>query len=493
MPAPEPTNLKAKIRHLPQEPGVYMMKDRLGSILYVGKAKNLRKRVASYFQSTQRLRAERPKIALMMEMVHDLEVITVNHENEALLLEGRLIKEWKPRYNTLFTDDKQFILLRVDIEQPLPRFRMVRFRGDERSLYYGPFVHSQLLRRTLAELRSRYGILLSDSQPQRLEDGRWRLYDDARAEIYGHSNEVTEAEYRERVDAACVFLDGKSREWVTDVEDEMKQAAEAMEYERAGELRDLLKALRHTIEKTRKFVRSPMRAQRHEQAVMQLGEALGMKEAPWTMECFDISHISGSFCVASMVRFVEGKPDRSSYRRYRIRSFVGNDDYRAMEEVVGRRYERLKKEGRPFPHLVVIDGGMGQVAAARKAFLLSDIDPPALIGLAKREETIFFSDQREPLQLPNNHEARLLLQRIRDEAHRFANTYNAELRRARIRESVLDDFKGLGSKKRENLLNHFKTLNAIRKAPISELVKIPGIGPKTAEDLKAFLDRTPDS
>ncbi len=470
-----------------------MMKDRLGSILYVGKAKNLRKRVASYFQSSKRLRAERPKVALMMDMVHDLEVITVKHESEALLLEGRMIKEWKPRYNTLFTDDKQFFLVRVDVEQPMPRFRLVRFRGDERSLYYGPFVHSQLLRRTLAELRSRYGILLSDSSPQRLDDGRWRLYDDARAEIYGHANEVSEETYRERVDAACVFLDGKSREWVKDVEEEMTQAAEAMEYERAAELRDLLKALRHTIEKTRKFVRSPARYQRHEQAVLKLGEALETKSPPWTMECFDISHISGSFCVASMVRFVEGKPDRSSYRRYRIRSFVGNDDYRAMEEVVSRRYRRLKDEGRPFPDLVVIDGGMGQVGAARKAFMLADLVPPALIGLAKQEETIFFSDRREPLQLAHNDEGRLLLQRIRDEAHRFANAYNAELRRARIRESVLDDFKGLGSKKREKLLKHFKTLNAIRKAPISELIKVPGIGPKIAEDLKAFLERTPDS
>ena len=172
MPVPERSKLKEKVRQLPDGPGVYLMKDRFGSVLYVGKAKNLKRRVGSYFQPSRRLRVEQPKVAAMLDLIRDFEILEVRSESEALLLEGKLIKEWKPKYNTDFTDDKRFLHVRVDLNQRFPRFRLVRFRSDERSLYFGPFAHSGPLRKTLHEMRHKFGILLGDGHPKQLPDGR---------------------------------------------------------------------------------------------------------------------------------------------------------------------------------------------------------------------------------------------------------------------------------------------------------------------------------
>lgn len=490
MPTSDAINLKEKVRRLGHQPGVYMMKDRFGRILYVGKAKDLKKRVSSYFQPSRKQAAGmQPKIAAMIELVRDFEIIEVRSETEALLLEGRLIKEWKPKYNTDFTDNKQFLLVRVDIYQPLPRFRLARNRTDERARYFGPFAHSGLLRRTLAEMRLRFGILLGDSQPTALDAGRWRLYDDARAEIYRQTAEVTEAEYRQRVESACAFLEGKSREWLEDLRAEMTRAAEALEYEKAARLRDITRALEETITPTRRFtrIRSAGEGSGDSPGVAGLRAHLQLSRAPRVIECFDISHISGTFVVASMARFKDGRPDRAGHRRYRIKSFVGNDDFRAMEEVVVRRYRRLVKEGRAFPDLVVIDGGRGQVNAALKAFLAEGLEAPPLIGLAKREETIIFSDSRQDLKLPPHDPALRLLQRARDEAHRLANSYNADLRSRRIRESVLDEFPGLGPVRRKALAERFPSLRHLRRASLREIMEVAGFGPKLASQLQQFL------
>jgi excinuclease ABC subunit C len=213
---------------------------------------------------------------------------------------------------------------------------------------------------------------------------------------------------------------------------------------------------------------------------------------PRTIECFDISHISGTFVVASMVHFANGRPDKDNYRRFQIKSFIGNDDFRAMEEVVGRRYRRLAEEGKLFPDLVVIDGGRGQIGAALKAFIGLDAMPPAIIGLAKKHETVFFPDDRPPLNLPLNHPGLNLLQRVRDEAHRFANTYNAVLRSKKIRESVLEDFAGLGPVRRAALLEHFGSIDRLRDATAEQIAEVTGFGRRMAEELYGFLHR-PDT
>ena len=213
MPDSDKINIKEKVRRLPHLPGVYLMKDRLGQTIYVGKAKDLKKRVATYFQASRKLLVSQPKVRAMIDLIHDFDILIVKSEAEALLLEGQLIKKYKPRYNTDFTDDKRFLLVRVNLREALPRFRLTRNRTDSHSRYYGPFAHSSHLRKTLVELRRKFGILLSDASPIDMGDSKWRLYDDARAEIYQQPNEISEAEYRTRMDAACEFLDGKARVW----------------------------------------------------------------------------------------------------------------------------------------------------------------------------------------------------------------------------------------------------------------------------------------
>ncbi len=482
----DPVDLKAKVRALPEKPGVYLMKDRLGRIIYVGKAKSLRKRVSSYFQPSRDRRVH-PKIKALIETIADFDTIEVKSEPEALLLEGRLIKQWRPRYNTDFTDDKRFLLVRVDFAQELPRFALTRIRKDTRSRYFGPFAHSGLLRKTLAQMRRQFGILLGDATPQKLPDGTWRLYDDVRQEIYAAGNVVTAADYRARVEAACAFLDGKSREWLETLRREMAAAAEKQAFEKAAELRDLITALERTLARTRKFERDRTLLRPDQEALDALQAALGLSGPPRHMECFDISHISGTYVVASMVHFTDGRPDKDHYRRFQIKSFIGNDDFKAMEEVVGRRYRRLADEGKLLPDLVVIDGGRGQIAAALKAFVAIGVEPPALVGLAKKHETIIFPDARPPLNLPLTHPGLNLLQRLRDEAHRFANTYNADLRSRKLRESVLDDFPGLGAKRKAALLARFGSIDRLRAARPEQIAEVEGLGPKFAAELHAWL------
>jgi excinuclease ABC subunit C len=488
MPASDPLNLKEKVRRLPDKPGVYLMKDRLGRILYVGKAKALKKRVSSYFTPSRAMTVH-PKIRALIGLIHDFDTIEVKSEPEALLLEGKLIKQWKPRYNTDFIDDKRFLLVRVDLAETLPRFRLTRLRKEDRSRYFGPFAHSGLLRKTLAQMRRQFGILLADSTPQARADGSWQLYDDVREELYGTGNIVTPEAYRARVEDACAFLEGKSREWLETLRVEMAAAAEKQNFEQAAELRDIVFALEKTLAKTRKFERDHPVVAADDEALAELGRALSLSPTPRTMECFDISHISGTYCVASMVHFADGRPDKNHYRRFQIKSFIGNDDFRAMEEVVGRRYRRLAEEGKPMPDLVVIDGGRGQIGAALKAFYALDLTPPALIGLAKKHETIIFPDERLPLNLPLNSPALHLLQRLRDEAHRFANTYNADLRSQKIRESILDDFPGLGPVRRAALLERFGDIDKLRRAREEQIAEVDGFGEKLAAELYDFLHR----
>lgn len=463
------------------------MKDRFGNVIYVGKAKDLKKRVSTYFQPSRKRMVEQPKVRSMLPLIADLDTIDVKSETEALLLEGKLLKEYKPRYNTEFVDDKRFLLVKVDVLNPIPVFRLTRNRNDHQSQYYGPFVHASMLRTTLSEMRLKFGILLSDARPEEIKPGTYRMYNDVRREIYGHENLVTIDQYRMRVEFACRFLEGKSKEWILEVEEEMNKSAAKQEFEKAAELRDIVRSMRRTLEKTKKFVSTANLKVSPEGVSERLKEVLDLPTLPKHIECFDISHISGSFVVASMVCFRNGKPSRGDYRRFRIKGFVGNDDFQSMEEVVGRRYQRLFREKRPMPDLIVIDGGKGQVTAALRAFLILDIPPPPLIGLAKKMETIIFADNRSPLNLPHDDEALFLLQRARDEAHRFANSFNADLRSKKIKESILDEVPGLGEVRKKDLMLHFRSLDRLKRASVDDIRQVKGFGASLTSELFAFL------
>jgi excinuclease ABC subunit C len=421
-----PSTLLAQVRKVPRTPGVYWMKDKLGTILYVGKAKNLKNRVQTYFQAGRRRFLSQPKVEAMLDLVESIDWFEAGSEAEAILIEGQLIKKWRPRYNTDFTDDKNFLSVKVTLKDPLPKFLLVRQRIEDGSLYYGPFAHSQSLKKTLVQLRNRFGILLSDAHPQALEPGRYQLYDDIRGEIFGHPNFVTIAEYQERLKAACEYLQGKMKADIESLEAAMIEASEAQDYEKAAKIRDQWMALKESLNppkpKTPNRVTDALEAAQ----LAALEEVLHARQPLHTIEGFDISHISGTFTVASMVHFEKGKAQPKQYRRFKILTSE-NDDYRSMAEVVLRRYRRILSEGKPLPDLILIDGGLGQVRAAQAALQAIKAEAPLLIGLAKREETIIFPDG-EALKLPDHHLGLHLLQRVRDEAHRFANTFSAQLK-----------------------------------------------------------------
>ncbi|BCX47071.1 excinuclease ABC subunit C [Haloferula helveola] len=510
-------DLKAKLREVPHQPGVYLMKDRLGSIIYVGKARDLRKRLSSYFMASRKTRADL-KTRALIDTIADFEIHQVRNEAEALLLEGKLIKDYRPRYNVSFRDDKRFLLVKLDPSEPWPRFVLTRLKKEDGGRYFGPFAHSGALRATINWVNRRYGLRVC----------RPRVPDEV---AYKHCNadvirncsapcvgRVSREDYMAKVDEACDILSGKGRREVfQEIEDEMEKAAGRLDFEKAALLRDVLDNLRKTLNPTRQFTRGrgvPTTVKPIED-LAELGEELGLEGPPRVMECFDISNVSSNHIVASMVRFTEGRPDNRNYRRYRIRTVEGQDDFASMAEVIRRRYSRilkenweavpdlddsqediveiqrrLAKEGRAkivLPDLVIVDGGKGQLSSAVRELRQLGLHELPVIGLAKQREEVFVPGKSEPILIPHERGALKLLQRIRDEAHRFANGYNELLYRRRMKESVLDDCPAISPKRKQQLLEKFGSVARIRKASVGELAALPGISERSAEAILDWL------
>ena len=532
MEEPDP---KAKLRDVPHQPGVYLMKDRLGTIIYVGKAKSLRKRLSSYF-TPSRSRMADVKTRALIKSIWDFEFHVVRTEAESLLLEGKLIKDYRPKYNVSFRDDKRFLLLKVHLDDPFPRFHVSRMRKEDGARYFGPFAHSGALRSTISWMNRQFG--LRTCRALRPGESEYRHCNDdvirnCSAPCIGR---VTPEEYRARVESACLFLSGKSKEALEELEREMHQAAAALEFERAADLRDMLADLRTTTAPARQFRRGrgvPRSGSNIDPKsdLDELREILQLDRAPAVMECFDISNISDTHCVASMVRFRQGVPDTANYRRYRIKTVSGQDDFASMAEVVRRRYSRILLEAheqvgeeisetqldpleamrrlekeveareaagvttpgkrRTFvrlPDLVIVDGGKGQLASACRELQRLGLHQLPIIGLAKKREEIFRPGESEPIVLDHGVGALKLLQRIRDEAHRWANGYNELLMKRRITESLLDDCPGVSARRKAALLRHFGSVAKLRKASVSELAEVEGISSSLAEGIVRFLD-----
>ena len=510
-------DLKEKLRGVSHKPGVYLMKDRLGSIIYVGKARDLKKRLSSYFMASRKTRAD-IKTRALIDTIADFEIHEVRNEAEALLLEGKLIKDYRPRYNVAFRDDKRFMLVKVKRDDPWPRFQMTRMKKDDGSRYFGPFAHSSALKATIEWLNRRLGLRTCRARVPGESD-----YKHCHADIIRNCSapcvdRISREEYLERIDEGCRILEGKGRRELFDVlETEMQVAAGKMNFEKAALLRDVVANLRKTINPTRQFTRGrgvPTTVKPTED-LADLGEALGLAGPPRVMECFDISNVSSNHIVASMVRFTEGRPDNQNYRRYRIRTVEGQDDFASMAEVVRRRYSRillensdaapdleesqedvieiqrrLAKEGRAkiiLPDLVIVDGGKGQLSSAVKELRRIGLHELPVIGLAKQHEEIFTPGKSEPILIPHDRGALKLLQRIRDEAHRFANGYNELLYRRRMKESLLDDCPAISPKKKQLLLTKFGSVARIRKASVADLASIPGISEKSASAILEWL------
>jgi excinuclease ABC subunit C len=509
--------LKTKLRDVPHKPGVYLMKDRLGSIIYVGKALDLKRRLSSYFTPSRKTRANLKNRALM-DSIHDFEIHEVRNEQESLLLEGKLIKDYRPRYNIAFRDDKRFLHVRVRMADAFPRFGAVRTKKEDGARYFGPFPHSSALHDTLNWLNRRLGLRVCRPVSPGEPDYRHCNADIIRNCSAPCIGRISREDYLARVEEACVILEGKGKKAIfEELDDEMRAAAEALDFEKAATLRDILENLRKTLSPTRQFSRGrgvPTTVKPTED-LADLGEALGLGGPPRVMECFDISNVSSNHIVASMVRFTDGMPDNRNYRKYRIRTVEGQDDFASMAEVVYRRYSRilkenmgeetehsqeplieaqrrLAKEGKAkiiLPDLVIVDGGKGQLSSAFKQLRQLGLQELPLIGLAKQREEVFFPGESDPLLIPHDRGALKLLQRIRDEAHRFANGYNELLYRRRMKESALDGCPGMSPRKKAVLLKTFGSIERLRKAEPAEIAAIPGFSEKFAVSLLDFLKR----
>ncbi len=535
---PVTDQIRDKLSQLPHKPGVYLMKDRFGRVIYVGKARDLRKRVSQYFHPSRRMGWDL-KLNALVEAIHDLDVHTVRSEPEALLLEGKLIKEFQPRYNISFRDDKNFLMVKVNLNDPIPRFSFARLKQDDGARYYGPFTDSGALRNTLHLMRRTFNLRGCRPLTPTEADYKHCLYGHLKFCTAPCVSNVTLEQYKEQVVAACEFLSGQCEEMQAHLDTEMRKAALAQDYEKAAGLRDTIEALRRTTKKTARFERTPYSlpvSLMPERDNLELGKVLNLPVPPVRVEGFDISNISGTFAVASVVAFRNGRPDRANYRRLKIKTVTGQDDFACIAEAVRRRYARLLREAtgvsakeneedrpiveelrtlmrRPWegprdtnpeedhrpapppdhgpanlPDLIVIDGGKGQLNAACAELEKLGLAQIPVIGLAKEFEEIYFPGGKEPLRLSHANNALKLLQRIRDESHRVANSYNAQLRVKKISESILDEFPGIGERRKAALLKKFGSVQRLRTATVEDIAAVPGFGGKAAGELKTFLE-----
>jgi len=483
-------HIRQKLGALPHKPGIYLMKDRFGTVIYVGKARDLRKRVSQYFHPSRRMGWDL-KFNALAGAIHDFDFHAVRSDPEAYLLEGKLIKEFHPRYNVSFRDDKRFLMLKVNLNDPIPNFTFTRLKKDDGARYFGPFANSGALRRTLALARKQFNLRGCRAFTPGEGDYRHCLYAHLKYCTAPCVGNVTRGQYLEQVKAACDFLEGQCRELRPQLETEMKRAAAARDFEKAAELRDLIRDLNETWKRTEKFERVPYTlplAINPEKDLIELAGVLDLPAPPRRIEGFDISNISGTFAVASLVSFKNGRPDRANYRRFKIKTVAGQDDFAGMAEVVHRRYSRLKRESKPLPDLILIDGGKGQLGAACAELAGLGLEKIPVIGLAKEFEEIYLPDKSEPRRLGLNHPAVKLLQRIRDECHRVANSYNAQLRLKKISESALDEFPGIGEARKAALLKKFGSVRRLQLATVEQISKVPGFGGKAAAELKKFLE-----
>ena len=601
MTVPPPESLERKLDTLPDGPGVYLWRGRDGGVLYVGKAKNLRSRVRSYFAIDY---ADNPKNQLLVRQIADVETIVVGNEVESLLLENNLIKEHQPRFNVRLKDDKSYPSIVVTVREPFPRVLVTRRRDLAGARYFGPYTDVADMRRTLALIRRIFTVRsCSDDLPRERRERPCLDFHIGRcqAPCVGRQGE---ASYRVMIDEVIRFLEGRTADVRGRLRDMMVEASVKEDFERAKDLRDALKWLEQvdqpgTVEllaggdadvigyardgddgvctllrvregrliardhrilenlegeedaailehfliryylqtegRTRRVLLPfpaadfeevqtvfgsaewalPQRGtgrrwldlaeqnarhlleslklesfetdERADDPVYALGRALGMSTVPRTLICIDISTNQGRDTVGSLVWFEGGRPKKAEYRKFKIKGVAQQDDFAAIHEVVTRYFTRRREEGDPFPDLVVIDGGRGQLGAALAAATALSLPPLPFIGLAKREEEIYLPDQAEPLRLSRRHTGLKLLQRARDEAHRFGVTYNRKRRTERTISSQLLSIPGVGPSRRRVLIERFGSLAGVRSANAAEIATLPGFSTVLAERILEHL------
>ena len=429
--------LRAKAAALPASPGVYLFKDEAGVVLYVGKANSLRGRVASYLQPGARLLESRgPEIERMVaDLATDVDYLECESEVDALLRENRLIKDIQPRFNERLKDGKSFPYIQITVREEFPRVTVTRAPQVEGVKLYGPFVSPADLRAALPLMQRVFKFRTCNLDISEGDEGRRFFRPCILYNIHQCTApcgaRVSREDYAEQIKHLRQFLESKGSQIRRELTERMQAASAKLQFELAAEARDELKALDglqkrglvHEHLQPEVFFVDPA------EGLARLAEVLGTRSAVRTIEGIDIAHLAGKETCGSMVCFIDGKPFKSNYRRYRIKTHERNDDFASIREVVWRRYKLAGMNTELYPDVILIDGGAGQLSAAHSAFEGLDNEPPMLISLAKKEEMIYVHGRAEPIRLPRRDPALRLLQAVRDEAHRFAQHYHHILRR----------------------------------------------------------------
>jgi excinuclease ABC subunit C len=405
------------------------------------------------------------------------------------LTESNLIKTYRPRYNVLMRDDKQYPSLRADPHEPFPRITTCRIIREDNAVYFGPFPSDSVVRTVLDFTEKRFGLRKCTPIHPDAEAYKHCINDIVRFCSAPCVNRISVDEYQARFEEACAFLRGERMGIIRELKEQMQEVAQEQNYEKAANLRDTWLALEEMVKRRRGIItRAPaLHLADARKGVKELKELVGLPQLPKHIECFDISNLFGTHSVASMVVALDGIPDPRFYRHFKIKTVEGADDPRSIAEVVKRRYTRVRDEGKPLPGLILIDGGITQLRAAREALAEIGMATIPSVGIAKQFEEVVVDDGREPIRLPLDSQALRVLTRLRDEAHRFALTYHRWLRNRTIRESALDAIPGIGPAKKTALLRHFKSIYRLSRATLEEIEAVSGIDHALAEAIVRTL------
>ena len=471
------------VKGFPDRPGVYLMRDENGEIIYVGKAKSLRKRVSSYFRHTH----ASPRLNKLVETIRDISTMRTETEIEALILENRLIKLYQPFFNVDLKMNERYAYIKITAEKH-PRIIVTRVKMDDGAVYIGPYVRVSEVR-VLLRLVERYLPLRScggaEAKPQ---NGRPCMKYSLGRCLAPCCGLCTENEYRDRVADVALLLQGHGAELVERLRKRMDKAARELKFEEAAHLRDTIRAIWRVSRQQNTIPEIPSGKDNFWEVLNSMQKTFHLPVLPWRIDGFDISHSAGNFTVGVAVVFEQGYPNPSLYRKFNIRTVEGIDDFRSMKETLTRRYKRCLEGQEPLPQLILIDGGPVQLEFAMQALDELGIHNIPIISLAKEFEEVYMPNQKEPVRLDHTDPVLRLLQHVRDESHRFAITSHRTRRGKSFTRSKIEEVPGIGRAKAAMLITKFGSVRAIKDLPPEELAAAPGIGPALAKRILAKLN-----
>jgi excinuclease ABC subunit C len=480
-------DIKEKIKKTPNSSGIYLIKDKDSSIIYIGKSASIRKRLRSHFAGRP-AKNDSVKHDALIENAVDIDFICTPDESTALLLEAALVKRYSPKFNTLLKDDKAYPRLRLSINEQYPRLIITRKIRPDGALYFGPYTNSKLLREAVKFLRRVFPLRTCRNMPK--ASAAKGCLDMHIGQCMAPCVKDDKAGYKAIVDDLKLFLEGKQEELLESLREKMASASDNKDYEKAAKIRDRVSALSSLSPRGKNTDKLPLSEsldieEKQSGQLEELRLLLGVINVPHIIEAFDISNTSGKEAVGSMVCFRDASPYKHDYMHFQIKTVHVIDDYSMMREIVSRRYKKLLAENKPLPDLVIIDGGKGHLAAAKAQLRALNIINIPVIGIAKNPDKLYLHEKKEPVLLGKFPKALLLCQRIRDEAHRFAVTYHRLLRGKRSKISELDNIKGIGARRKAELIKYFGCLDNIKQADVNQLKKVDFIDEKEA---KAIYD-----